>query len=212
MFKFNRSSGQVSRLLLVLAVIVLVAVIITFLIMRMATKPAAPAASETNTEIPQPVYETSLGNIKFVFESAIDKGSTLKVSDIINSQYMSNSQQKSLSVSNPGAKFVQVIVGAQNIGTMNTEQGAWTLGNIIDSQGRNFVPLDGYIITPWTPYPDLCGSLLKPAFDPTPCMKVYEVSKQSTGLKIIVVTGQDNTSSNLSSGKIQSDALDLIIK
>lgn len=212
MFKsINKSSGQASRLLLVLAVVVLVAVIITFLVMKMAEKPAKPVDQTPASTVVLPVYEKTLGNIKFIFLSSIDKGSALKVSDIVNKQFAS-SVQKNLVVSNPGAKFVQVTVGAQNEGTVNTDQNAWTIENIVDSEGRNFIPLESsYEISPWLPSPDLCGALLKPAFDPTPCVKIYEVSKESTGLKIRVETGKGNTSQNFSSGKVDSYLIDLIV-
>lgn len=214
--KFNKSSGlsaqrgQASRLLLVLAVIVLVAVVITFLIMRMAEKPPNPAPGP-GPEVSLPVYEATLGDIRFVFESAIDKGNILKVSDIKNSQY-TYSSQKDLSVSNSGAKFIKVTIGAQNMGTVNTEQKSWDIEDIVDSEGRHFVPLEGYIISPWLPNTDLCGTLLKPAFDPTPCTKIYEVSKQSSGFKIKVETGIGNSASNFSSGKIDSALINLIVK
>jgi len=145
----------------------------------------------------------------FLFESALDKGNLLRASNATNSQYTS---QKDLTVSNPGAKFIQVMVGAQNMGTANTEQNAWTIENIVDSQGRNFVPLDGYLVSPWIPNPDLCGVLLKPAFDPTPCIKIYEVSKASTGLKIRVQASKDGKSGNFSSGNANEFLIDLIVK
>ena len=208
MYKFNKLSGQVSRLLLVLAVVIFVAAVITFLIMKVAEKPPAPAPKPV-TDIPLPIYEQKLGNIRFVFESSINRGNILKVSEIRNSQYAYSSSQKDLTT---GERFIQVTVGAQNKGTVNTEQNAWRLENIVDSQGRNFVPLDGYNVSPWLPYPDLCGTLLKPAFDPTPCTRIYEVSKESTGLKIRVQTGKDNTAGNLSSGKVDQFLLDLIVK
>lgn len=207
MFKFNKSSGQVARLLLVLAVILFVAVIIVFLVMRMAEKPQKPVAPVTPT-VPLPVYEQQLGNIRFVFESAINRESVLRAADIVNSQYVS-SYQKDLTTQE---KFIQVTIGAQNEGTINTDQHAWTIENIVDSQGRNFVPMDDYTIKPWIPTPDLCGALLKPAFDPTPCTKIYEVSKESTGLKIRVETGKENSANNLSSGKTDSFLIDLIVK
>lgn len=210
MFKFKKETGQASRLLLVLAIIVLVAVIITYLIMKMAEKPPAPVNLPVNT-VPLPVYEAQLGDIRFVFESALDKGNALKVSEIVNNQYNS-SYQKDFPIGNPGAKFIKVTIGAQNKGTKNTEQGAWDIENIVDSKGRNFVPLDGYTISPWLPNPNLCGALLKPAFDPTPCIKIYEVSKESTGLKIRVKTGKENTANNLSTGKADALLIDLIIK
>lgn len=208
MFKnFNKSAGQVSRLLLVLAVVVLVAVIITFLLMKMAEKPQKPTPTETTT-VPLPVYEQTLGNIRFIFQSAIDRGNLLKVSDVTNKQYTSYS----LKDYPTGEKFIAVTVGAQNIGTKNTEQKAWDIENVVDSQGREFIPLDNYTVSPWLPNPDLCGALLKPAFNPTPCMKIYEISRESTGLKIRVETGKNNAADNLSSGKTDTFLIDLIVK
>ena len=176
----------------------------------MAGKPPAPATPTTPT-VQLPVYEQSLGYIRFVFESALDKGGVLLASDIPSNQLQS-SEQKNLNIDNPGAKFIKVTVGAQNNGTINIQQGSWNIENIVDSQGRNFVPLTGYSVQPWISNPDLCGTLLKPAFDPTPCTKIYEVSKASTGLKIRVETGKDNDANNFSSGKIQSALIDLIVK
>lgn len=203
----NKERGQASRLLLVLAVVVLVAAIITYLIMKMAEKPPAPPIPEGNV-VPMPVYEQTLGNIRFVFQSALDRDGVLKVSEIKNTQF--SYQRDNLLVSNPGAKFIQVTVGAKNMGTENTVQNAWDIENIVDSEGRNFVPLENYAANAWLPNPNLCGVLLKPAFDPTPCTKIYEVSKESTGLKIRVQTGKDNSA--ISSGKVTSYLIDLIVK
>lgn len=205
MFNFNKQSGQVARLLLVLAVVVLVAIGITYLIIKMAEKPTAPPVN-TEPEIPLPVYEQQLGNIRFVFQSARDLGSILKASDVQNIQY---SSQKDVTTTE---KFVEITIGAQNTGKDNIENGAWTMGNIVDADGRNFVPVDEYIVHAWLPVSSHCGSLLKPAFNPTPCTKIYEVAKGSTGLKVIVKTGKDNLSSNLSSGKVDEAQLDLIVK
>ena len=46
--------------------------------------------------IPQPVYEQTLGNIRFVFQSAIDRGNILRAANISNSQYTYYSGQKDL--------------------------------------------------------------------------------------------------------------------
>jgi uncharacterized protein (UPF0333 family) len=81
----TRQAGQASRLLLVLAAVVLVAVIITYLIIRMAEKPPKPVVDDT-PEVPAFVYEQTLGNIRFLYLSAINRGNTLKASDIANSQ------------------------------------------------------------------------------------------------------------------------------
>jgi hypothetical protein len=208
--KINKSSGQASRLLLVLAAIVLVAVIIVYLVMKMATpapKPPINPPDGGNTP-PLPVYEQTLGNIRFIHLSAIDHGDTLFASNIRNSLYISSSQKDLYTTE----KFVQVTIGAQNMGTENIEQGAWDIENIVDSQGRNFVPEQSYNINPWLPNPNPCGTLLKPAFEPTPCTKIYEVAKGSTGLKIRIQTGKDNTANNFSSGKRDEFLLDLIVR
>jgi len=200
----NTQKGQVSRLLLVLAIVVLVAAIITFLIIRMAEKPTQTNL-EPETTIPQPFYQQTLENITFTFQNAIDMGNTLKASETI----AQTSWQKDIATTE---KFIKVTIGAQNIGKENIEERSWDLGDIIDSEGRKFVPLEGYDIAAWLPDPNLCGTLLKPAFDPTPCTKIYEVSKSSTGLKIIVKTGEGNEANNLSSDKALESQIDLIIK
>ncbi len=205
--KINKQAGQASRLLLVLAIVILVAGIVTYLIIKMAEKPPVPDTDPDST-IPLPVYEQTLGDVRFVFESALDKGGVLRASEVKDGQFIY--QKKDLLVSNLGAKFVRVTVGAQNVGIENTVQGAWDIENIVDSKGRNFIPLEGYEINPWLPNPDMCGAVLKPAFDPTPCTKIYEVSKESTGLRIKVLTGKDN--GTISSGKTNSYLLDLIVK
>ncbi|OGZ84698.1 MAG: hypothetical protein A2599_03585 [Candidatus Staskawiczbacteria bacterium RIFOXYD1_FULL_39_28] len=203
--EFN-SNGQVARLLLVLAIIVFVAIIITFLVVKMAERPPKPPVS-TGPEIPLPVYEQKLGNIRFVFQSATDLGSTLRASEATNSSY---TVQKDLTTRE---KFIEVIIGAQNMGTVNTEQGAWDIGNIVDSDGRNFIPVENYSVNAWLPAQTGCGALLKPAFNPTLCVKIYEVAKESTGLKIEVQTGAGNNSANdFSAGRRQKYLLDLIIK
>jgi len=204
MFKFNKQSGQASKLLLVLAVVVLFAVIITFLVLKMAEKPPAPKPPDVTT-IPIPVYEKQIGDIYFVFESSIDKGGVLKASEAINTQY---SSQKDLVISNLGAKFIQVTIGAKNVGTMNTDKGSWEIENIVDSKNREFVPSTRANVKEWLPVQDLCGTLLKPAFDPTPCTQMYEVSKESTGLKVRVMAKKNVTGS----GKDESFLIDLIVK
>lgn len=200
------SSGQVSRLFLVLAVVIFVAVIITFLVLRMATPPPAPS-EPVEPAVEMPKYEAQLGDIRFVFQSAINRGKTLKASEIINKQYSSWSKDYSTV-----ERFIQVTIGAQNKGKENIEERAWDMQNIVDSEGREFTPVTGYNVTPWLPSPDKCGALLKPEFDPVPCVKIYEVSTESTGLKIRVITGKDNKANNLSSKKFDEALIDLIVK
>ncbi len=200
-------NGQVSRLLLILAIIVLVAGVIVYLVMRMAEPAPAPTPGPDN-ELPQPVYEETLGNLKFVFESAIDKGSVLKVAEIMNNQY-SSSWQKDIYTTE---RFIEVTIGAQNKGKANIADRSWDIGNIIDADGRNFEPSDEYSVDAWLPENNSCGVLLKPEFDPVPCTKIYEVSKVSTGLKITVISGKDNEANNFSSGSVDQALIDLIVK
>ena len=200
---FNKSSGQVSKLLLVLAIIVFVAVIITYLVIKMSTPPPKPLVT-TEPTVPQPVYEVTLGDIRFVFESSIDKGDVLRVSEAREGSYV----QKNVTTVE---KFIKVTIGAQNKGKFNIAERSWDIENIVDSEGRNFVPIESYTINPWLPNPDLCGDLLKPEFDPTPCTKIYEVSRKSTGLKIKVITGKDNSANNFSAKKFDEALIDLIV-
>ena len=207
MFKFNKDSGQAAKLLLVLAVVILVAIVITFLVIKMAEKPAEPVVTE-EPAVPLPVYEQDLGNIKFIFISARDLGKTLKSTDAVNDVY---SSQKDVTTKE---KFIEVNIGAKNMGKENIENAAWSIGNIIDSEGRNFEALDDYKVNAWLPTINLCGSLLKPAFNPTSCIKMYEVAEKSNlaELKIEVKTGKDNAPTNYSAGKIDTALIDLIVR
>lgn len=205
MSKINKSSGQVSRLLLVLAIVILVAGIITYLVIKMAERPPKPAGPATPT-VELPVYDKTLGNVRFVFESARNLGNILRAAEAVNTVYAT---QKDLSTTE---KFIEVTIGAQNKGKANIEQGSWDMENIVDKDGREFIPMDAYIVNPWLPITDLCGDLLKPAFNPLPCTKIYEVAKGSTELKIRVKTGQDNTAGSFSAGKVDVFLIDLIVK
>lgn len=202
--KFDQK-GQVSRLLLVLAIIVLVAVVIVYLVVGMAERPAAPVENPTQN-IPQPHYEQTLGNIKFVFIESRDLGSVLRASQRIN---QASSWVKDVITTE---RFIIVTIGAQNKGKENIENRAWDIGNIVDDEGRNFEPSDGYTIDAWLSEDNSCGVLLKPEFDPVPCTKIYEVSKISTGLKIMVMSGKNNEPNKISSGDFDQELIDLIIK
>jgi len=210
--KFKKSSnllqaGETSKLFLVLAVIILVAAVIVYLVIKMAEQPSNPVEEPTETAA-LPVYEQTLENIKFVFESAINHGDTLYASESVNSTYSSSYQTNLTTTEN----FIEVKVGAQNVGKVNMDAGTWDIENIVDSEGREYVPLEEYSIRAWLPNTDLCGTLLKPSFDPTPCIKIYEVSKKSTGLKIRVVTGKNNGNVGSDMEDNESALIDLIVK
>lgn len=204
MFKLNKQSGQASRLLLVLAIVVLVAVVIVYLIMRMAERPPAPAPEPGET-VPQPVYEATLGNVKFIFLDSRDLGSILTPGMAVNQTYSKESLKTT-------ERFIIVNIGAQNKGKQNIEERSWDIGDIVDSEDRHFAATKSYLINNWIPEESACGALLKPEFDPIPCIKIYEVSKISTGLKIIVMTGKNNEKSNFSSGDFDETLIDLIVR
>ena len=83
------------------------------------------------------------------------------------------------------------------------------MGDIVDSDGRNFVPLQ-YNIDSWLPDPNLCGALLKPEFEPAPCVKIYEVSRISKGLKIQVISLK-KVGNEYPSDKKDTALIDLIV-
>ena len=189
-------------MLLVLAIIVLVAVVITYLIIRMAEQPSKPDLPPDDT-VPQPVYSQTLGNISFTHRSTVDMGNILRPSDAVSA----TTWQKDLTTTE---RFIKVAIGAQNEGKENIPERSWDIGDIVDSEGRIYEPLEGYTISPWLPSNNGCQDLLKPAFEPTLCIKIYEVSKKSIGLKINVIIGKDNAPNNFSSGKVDTALIDLI--
>ncbi|MBX4200870.1 hypothetical protein KW786_01955 [Candidatus Parcubacteria bacterium] len=195
--KADLSSGKASSILLILAVMILVLIVGVFIFIKFgATKKTADQTSTTTEDQgpPPPVYETQVGNVKFMVESAEDLGKVIRST--------TTSYQQNLTTTE---RFIKVIVGAQNKGKENTQQGAWDVGNIIDSEGRNFVSINNQAYF-YLPSQNFCGAILKPEFEFTPCINLYEVSRQSTGLKVKVVAAGGGGS------KGGEDLLDLLIK
>ncbi|MBU2540028.1 hypothetical protein KJ786_02610 [Patescibacteria group bacterium] len=172
----NKSSGEIVKTLLVLAVIVLIALGIAYAVVS-RTKPKPPIEPITPGEV-KPVYEATIGNIRFLFLEATNKGNTLFGK---NSRYAD--WQKDLKTTE---RFIELTVGAQNIGKENTEDKIWTIGDMVDSEGRNYIPSTEEVRN-WLSEQDPCGEILKPSFEPTPCKKIYEVAKVATGLKVKVI-------------------------
>ena len=178
MFKnISKSSGQIAKILLALTVVVLIAILIAYIVIKRAEKQPEPTPEEP-TE-PLPVYDLTLGDVRFLFLEATDKGDTLYGKDSSQPDW-----QKDL---HSTERFVELIVGAQNVGKENTPQKIWDIGELMDSEGRKFTPA-GQEVTNWLPTyeANLCGSILRPSFEPSPCKKIYEVAKVSTGLKVKV--------------------------
>ncbi len=178
--KTIKSTGQISKGLLILAGIIIVAVIITFIVIRIAGKPPEPPTPpDENGEngAYQPEYEAIIGDMRFIFQESRDRGNTLKGSDSSRPEY-----QKDLTTNE---KFIEVTIGAQNIGKENIPQGRWDIGEIIDEEERRFEALTAGVRV-WLPEENKCRDLLKPGFSPTSCTKIYEVAVVSNKLKIEV--------------------------
>jgi len=171
----RKSSGQIAKTLLALAILVLVALVIAYIVVSYA-KPRPEPTPGPDPE-PLPMYETTIGDIRFVFLEATDEGGTLYGSDSNFPDW-----QKDLTTTE---RFIMLTVGAQNVGKVNTEQNIWKIMDIVDSEGRNYTPSTEEV-RGWLPREDLCGEVLKPSFEPTPCIKYYEVAKVATGLKVRV--------------------------
>lgn len=179
--KINKSSGQIAKTLLALAVIVLLAIVIAYIVIKRAEKPLPPPTPPS--EEPKPVYQATLGDIKFIFLEAIDKGSTLFAKQARYPEWQTDVKTTE--------RFIELTVGAQNVGKENTPERIWDIAEIIDSEERKFTPLTEDVQN-WLPEENLCGAVLKPSFEPTPCKKIYEVAKISTGLKIRVFIYEKN--------------------
>lgn len=182
----KHNKGGAAKGLLIFAGIIAVAIIITFIVIKVTGEPPAPPDSpdENGVEEPyQPVYEAVIGDIKFIFLEAEDKGDILRGSESAYPQW-----QKDLTTKE---KFIRVTIGAQNIGKENIPERLWGLGEVIDNEERVFEPLGNkaraWIVAKDYDYEeDQCAVLLKPGFSPLPCVRIYEVAKVSTDFKIKV--------------------------
>lgn len=200
---FKSQAGQAAKIMLALVIVCLVAIAIAYLVIRSAEKPAKTTLPPDTTTVPKAVYEATSSDIKVTFQESTNYGSILLGSQSENSKY-----QKNLITTE---KFIMVTIGAQNKGKIDTPSGVWDLGNIIDAEGRNFIP-NNYSANPWLPKPNGCEDVLKPEFTPTSCSKIYEVAKNSAGLKVeVLVAKKDASTGKYDSGKKDTILLDLIV-
>ena len=196
MIKLNKQSGYISRTLIILAVVVILAIVFVYGILKYGgirkAQVAKSEAEKAAQEPPKPILETTVGDIRFLFDSAQDLGPIIKAE---------KSYQQDLITTE---KFIKLTIRAQNKAKVDTMPYTWDIGNIVDSDGRNFVedPNAFYFL----PRPNLCGTVLKPEFEPSPCVRIYQVSKVSTHLKVQVWTTPANSS------KKQESFLDLIVE
>ena len=194
----NSQSGQISRTLIVLAIVLLVLIVALYFGVKFAQNGGfgkKDATPEENTE-PKPLYDTTISGIRVFLISSQDWG------NFIPASLSKSTTAKDLVTTE---KFIRVVIGAQNKGRVNSVSGAWGLGNIVDSEGRNFVPVSTSKARYFLPSDNDCGAIMKPEFEPKTCTVFYEVSKESTNLKVIIkVKGFD--------GKRYIEYLDLDIK
>lgn len=178
---YKSSRGAISTILIILAVAILLVSVIGYVVVRYAQSRNAQKQEETAQEEqgpPPKVYEYQLGSLKFFMDESLDLGNTLRAKA---------SYQETITTTE---KFVKVIVSAQNKGKVQTDSFMWDVGNLIDSEGRIFIPdIRAYY---FLPQPDHCGAVLKPEFAPISCVKIYQVSRKSEGLKVEVVNKINN--------------------
>jgi len=176
-YAWHSQDGQVSRAILVMAGAVLVIAVIVFIAISIVNskKPAntPPQDTTTNNEPPKPIYDATVGDIYFKILSSLDMGNILVDA---RPQYTITTTDR----------FIKVAISAQNKGKMAIGMGSWDLGNIIDSDGRVYVSITAKAYN-FLPKPDLCGASMKPEFTPTTCVRIYEVSKASRGMKVEII-------------------------
>lgn len=175
---FKSERGQISKIIIILAGAVLLVTIVVFLAVKFFGSGRLPTTAKKDTtqeetEPPKPVYEITIGDIKFVMQSSVNLGSVLE------SEYAYGQDKFTTD------RFIKVTVSAQNKGKVDTAYLTWEVGNIIDSEGRIFPP--NRQTYQYLPQPDLCGAILKPEFTPVFCVRIHEVSNKSTDLKIEVI-------------------------
>jgi len=195
--QIKKSQGAASTIILILGALLLIVVVIVFFVLKTAaTKKTAEVKKEESTTVaepPKPVYETTIGDVRFILKSAQDLGNTI----------VGTYQGKPKSLVST-EKYIKVVIGAQNKGKFDLDKGSWGIGRIVDSDGRYFVSVDDQ--ARWfLPNPNLCGILLKPEFEPIDCMRLYEVSKGSTSLKVEVIFTKKGA-------KPQTSLMDLLVE
>jgi len=163
---------------IILMAIGLIFIVAVFIIIISVQKPETPPTSPEEEKPTEPVYEIIIGDVKFKLEKVEDKGKVLVATEDIY-------PKKNITTTE---KFIEVTISAQNIGKDNIAEKNWNIEEIIDSEERKFYsPAE---TRPWTLQSANCGAVLKPAFTPTLCTKIYEVAEVSTGLKIKISSKQ----------------------
>lgn len=170
----KKSLGEISRNVLVLGGVIVAIIIIAVVVVNITNQPVSTPTEEKEGEKTEgPVYEVVMSDIKFKLKEAKDIGNVLKVPE----DYPRHMDDLTTT-----EKFIEVTVTAENIGKENIATSDWDINELVDSEGRIFQSSREANI--WIPEESNCGTLLKPGFTPTPCIKIYEVAKVSSGLRV----------------------------
>jgi len=182
---------------LIIIGVVLVAIIIVAVAVKLLMGPAEEPEEEKEPEESKPQYEVTIGNVKYLFEQAIDEGGVLEKEDGNFEDWRDPYDAKSTD------KIIKVTIKARNVGKVNINGRSWNVGEMVDSEGRIFEPERQADFRPWLPENNKCNVLLKPGFTPSSCTKIYEVAEVSKDLKVRVITNIDN--------KEEYDFIDLFV-
>jgi len=170
------SLGQIPTKILIGVGVIIFLIIIVFVISKLSKKPLPPPPQPVE-EKQEPVYETTVGNVKFKLIEAKDRGNKLLASESKNPEYT----REDLITTD---RFVEVVISAENIGKDNIPPNIWDMEELVDKESRKFYSSPQF--DQWVLKESKCGEMLKPAFTPTLCTKIYEVANVATGLKVKV--------------------------
>jgi len=172
------SGKKISKKNLILVGAIGASVVILVVVFMTMMKPPPPPPEEEETG---PIYQVEINDVRFKLKEVKDRGNILKLSE-------GRDIRPGRKDATTTERYIQVTIGAENIGTEETKHGGWNIGEIVDSEGRRF-SYDRYLDN-WILETSECGKFLKPGFSPTYCTKIYEVAKVSTGLKVEVLVGR----------------------
>lgn len=180
--KKSKSLGIAPLFIIIGVVVVIIIGVVIFNAVKKSPSEEQLVQNQTvepvKEKMPGPIYEAIVENVKFKLVTAEDIGNTLKCEERIN-PYTECLPQYNFDTTD---KFIKVDLTAQNMGQDNIPEGSWRVEEMFDSEGRKFYsPPASY---DWISKESKCGNLLKPYFEPTTCIKIYEVSKHSIGLKV----------------------------
>lgn len=178
--KKSKSSGIAPLFIIIgIIIVIIIGVVIFKIVKNSSNKQPIPTQipEPVKGEMPKPTYEVIFENVKFSFAEAEDLGNILKCEEMIIPPAKCLPQNNLVTTD----KFIKVKITAQNMGQDNIAKDSWEIEELLDNEGRKFYSSEKTL--KWIPDESKCGDLLKPNFEPTACIRIYEVSKHSIGLK-----------------------------